>query len=257
MVGEEKIKPTKVNFLMQSTPKGLVLLSSWLASSGYSYELQQRYRSGGWLKSIGRGAMIRNGDPLILSGAIAALQKQANLNIHIGGRSAFELLGMAHYLQLNAEEATLFVTDQAFLPQWFLKNKWNKRTKIFSTSIFHDDEIGYSDYQDGELIMKVSNAARAIVECLSLCPDHFPLTEAFELMEGLTTLHPVQVQTVLENCKSIKAKRLFLHFAEKAGHRWTSYLNREKIDLGRGIRSLAGKGTYSSKYQLVLPKELV
>jgi hypothetical protein len=257
MVKETIIKTTKINRLMQNTPKGLVLLSSWLASTGYSYELQQRYRTGGWLRSIGKGAMIKTGDALVLSGAIAALQKQANLNVHIGGRSALEMLGIAHYLQLNDEEITVFVANQSSLPMWFTKTMWDKKVKIFNASLFHYIEVGLVDYKDGELTMKISNAARAVMECLSLCPNLFSLTEAYELMDGLSTLHPVQIQSVLANCKSIKAKRLFLYFAEKAGHNWSFYLNREEIDLGTGVRSLANEGAYDSKYQLVLPKELV
>ena len=104
MVTEIEIKKSKINRLIQSTPKGLVLLSPWLVSEGYPYELQQRYRTGGWLKSIGRGAMVKSGDSLSLSGAITALQKQENPNIRIGGRSALELLGLAHYLQINSAE---------------------------------------------------------------------------------------------------------------------------------------------------------
>jgi hypothetical protein len=65
-----------------------VALSSWLMKSGYSFDLQKRYRESGWLESIGTGAMIRAGDRVDWEGAIYALQKQAGLNIHPGGRSA-------------------------------------------------------------------------------------------------------------------------------------------------------------------------
>jgi hypothetical protein len=120
-----------------------------------------------------------------------------------------------------------------------------------------DSAVGLTDYQDGELTMKISNAARAMMECLSLCPNQFPLTEAYELMEGLATLRPAQVQTLLEECKSVKVKRLFLYFAERAGHSWFKYINTKPIDLGNGARSLVNEGAFVPKYQLVLPKELV
>jgi hypothetical protein len=79
MVEQDEIKTSKINRLMQQLPKGLVLLPTWLLSEGYSYGLQQRYRTSGWLKSIGKGAMIRSGDTLVLSGAIAALQQQVGM----------------------------------------------------------------------------------------------------------------------------------------------------------------------------------
>ena len=257
MIKEEQIKQTKINRLIQSTPKGLVLLSPWLASEGYPYELQQRYRTGGWLKSIGKGAMVKTGDSLVLSGAITALQKQANLNVHIGGRSALELLGLAHYLQVNTQETTVFVESKTPMPLWFTNNQWDTKLKIFTTSLFKEKEVGLTDFQDGELTMKISNAACATMECLSLCPHQLPLTEAYELVEGLTSLRPAQVQTLLEQCKSVKVKRLFLYFAERAGHSWVKYIDTKQIDLGSGVRSLANEGTFVTKYHLVLPKEIV
>jgi len=55
---------------------------------------------------------------------------------------------------------------------------------------------------------------------------------------------------------STKVKRLFLHFAEKANHRWFKYLDIRKINLGVGNRSLVESGVLVAKYKLVLPNEL-
>ena len=76
-------------------------------------------------------------------------------------------------------------------------------------------------------------------------------------MEGLATLRPNQAQELLEDCKSIKAKRLFLYFAERVGHSWFNYIDQTKIDLGSGNRSIVPNGILVPKYSLVLPKELV
>jgi hypothetical protein len=251
-----KINQSKISRLMQEYPKGLVLLSSWLVSEGYPYELQQQYRKSGWLKSIGNGAMLKSNDPFLLSGALAALQSRANINIHLGGRSALELNGIAHYLQLNSPEATLFAPGKTKLPSWFINNKWDAVYKISRITLFNSDSVGLADYQNAGISMKISSSGRAMMECLSLCPNEFSLTEAYELMEGLSTLRPKQVQELLESCKSIKTKRLFLYFAERAGHSWFKYIDKTKIDLGSGNRSLAHHGVLVSEYNLVLPKEL-
>jgi len=247
---------TKINNLMQSLPRGSVLLPSWLLSQGYSYELQQCYRKGGWLKSIGKGAMLKSGDPFVLAGAISALQNIENLNIHIGGRSALELQGLAHYLQINSYETTLFISGRTKLPLWFTENDWNTKTTVFRLSLFEDETVGMTDFQEGELIMKISNPARAMMECLALCPEKFPLLESYELMEGLGALRPAKVQELLESCKSVKVKRLFLYFAEKTNHSWFKYLDISKIDLGVGNRSLVESGVLIAKYKLILSKEL-
>lgn len=250
-------KGTKINRLIQSLPKGSVLLPSWLLSQGYSYELQQNYRKSGWLKSIGKGAMIKSGDTPVLAGALSALQNVLNINIHIGGRSALELQGFAHYLQVKSPTTTLFMNSRKKLPLWFTENDWNTKIEIYRTILFKDETVGMLDFRDGELTMKISDPARAIMECLALCPDKFPLTESFELIEGLVSLRPTKVQEILENCMSIKVKRLFLYFSEKANHAWFKYLDLSKIDLGAGNRSLAKGGLLVKKYKLVLPKEIV
>lgn len=250
------INRSKINKLMQEYPKGLVLLPSWLVSKGYPYELQQQYRKGGWLKSIGKGAMLKSEDPLILVGALAALQFQAGINIHLGGRSALELQGISHYLQLASPEATLFAPGKVKLPVWFTSNQWDAEYKLLKMSLFKNDSVGLVERQDSGIEMNISSTGRAMMECLSLCPKEFALTEAYELMEGLSTLRPKQVQELLEACKSIKVKRLFLYFAERAGHSWFKYIDKATIDLGSGNRSLASNGVLIPEYSLVLPKEL-
>jgi len=241
---------------MQADPKGLVLLSSWLVTNGYSHELQQQYRRSGWLKSIGKGAMLKSGDPYLLSGALAALQTQANMSIHVGGRTALALQGHAHYLQLATSEVTLYTPGSTKLPKWFLTNKWDSDYTLFNVTLFKNDDVGLIDYLDSGLPMQIATTCRSMLECLSICPKEFSLMEANELMEGLTTLRPKHVQELLEECTSIKTKRLFLYFAERAKHSWFKYIDISKIDLGSGNRSLVENGSLVTKYMLVLPKEL-
>lgn len=200
--------------------------------------------------------MLKSGDPFVLTGALSALQNIENLNIHVGGRSALELQGFAHYLQINSYETTLFVNGRAKPPLWFTNNDWNTKISLFHLSLFNNENLGMIDFKDGELTMKISNVDRAVMECLALCPDKFPLQEGYELMEALNSLRPSKVQELLEDCKSIKAKRLFLHFAEKANHSWFKYLDISKIDLGVGNRSLVESGVLVPKYKLVLSREL-
>lgn len=256
MAERAKTNYSKLCKIMQEYPKGLVLLSSWLVSEGYSYELQQQYRKSNWLRSIGKGAMLKSNDPFLLSGAISALQFQSNMHIHYGGRSALELQGNTHYLRLTSYEATLFAPGQTKLPFWFVNNKWDTDYQIFKLSLFKNDSVGLADYPDTLIKMKISNLGRAMMECLALCPNDFSLIEAYELMEGLSTLRPKQVQELLEECKSIKVKRLFLYFAERIGHSWFKHLDQTKIDLGSGNRSLTHNGILIPKYKLVLIKEL-
>jgi hypothetical protein len=104
--------------------------------------------------------------------------------------------------------------------------------------------------------IKVSGAARALMECLYLAPLKQELMECFELMEGLNNLPPKQVQALLENCQSVKVKRLFLYMAEKANHSWFKHLDLTRLDLGSGKRSIVKNGVFIGKYGITVPKEL-
>ncbi|HEX9971507.1 MAG TPA: type IV toxin-antitoxin system AbiEi family antitoxin domain-containing protein, partial [bacterium] len=79
--------------------------------------------------------------------------------------------------------------------------------------------------------------------------------EASHLMENLATLRPQLVQQLLEQCNSIKVKRLFLYFAEKHDHEWFNHLNKNKINLGSGKRVVVKNGKLDKKYQITVLSE--
>jgi hypothetical protein len=247
----------KIKNILTKYPNGLVLQSAFLEREGYSYVLQQHYRKSGLLRLIGKGAMLKSDNDFLIFGALASLQQQSSSSVHIGGRTALALLGQAHYLQVNMQSVSLFKEPKNDLPKWFLSNQWDLGFEVFNISLFEDKATGYKEYESNGLTLKISNPARALMECLSQCPDKFSLVEGYEIMENLLTLRPAVVQTLLEQCKSIKVKRLFLHFAEKVGHSWFENLDTSKIELGKGVRRIVPNGKYVSKYELMLPEELV
>ncbi|MDE3016589.1 MAG: type IV toxin-antitoxin system AbiEi family antitoxin [Pseudomonadota bacterium] len=249
------VEQTKINQLLATMPPGTVVLSSWLARQGYSVDLQKRYRKSRWLESIGDGAMVRTGESVDYSGALYALQKQAGLYVHAGGRTALSLLGKAHYLQLAPAWAVLFGGKGEVLPKWFRNHDWKTAIEYHATSFLPGD-LGLEDFEVKNFSIKISSVARAMMECLYLAPQKQELLECLELMEGLNNLRPALVQQLLEQCASIKVKRLFLYLAEKAGHEWLQHLDLQKIDLGKGKRSLVKNGIYVPKYQITVPKEL-
>lgn len=246
---------TKINHLLAATPPGTVVLASWLAEHGYSPDLQKRYRKSQWLESIGTGAMARAGDAVDYYGALYALQNQAGLHVHPGGRTAMSLLGKAHYLELSPARAVLFGGAAETLPKWFRDHDWKIAIEYYSSSFLPED-AGLQDFEVKNFTIKISSSARAMLECLYLAPQNQELLECFELMEGLNNPRPALVQQLLEQCSSIKVKRLFLYLAEKAGHEWLQHLDLQKIDLGKGKRSLVKNGVYVPKYRITVPKEL-
>ena len=246
---------TKINQLLSEQPQGVVLQSSWLAREGYSIDLQKHYRKSNWLQSIGRGALVRTGDHVGYEGAVYALQKQSGITVHPGGRTALSILGKAHYLELAANRVVLFGNSSEKLPAWFRNHDWGVKVDYHGTS-FLPSTMGLIEVELKNFSIKISGAARALMECLYLAPQKQELMECFELMEGLNNLPPKQVQALLENCQSVKVKRMFLYMAEKADHVWFKYLDIKNVDLGKGKRSIVKNGLFVDKYGITVPEEL-
>lgn len=241
--------------LMKLWPDGTIMTSSKLKELGYSFELQKQYRESGWLTSIGSGAMKKMGDKVEYLAGINALQSQLHLKVHPGGRTALALQGKAHYLELGTATVFIFGDYGVRLPKWFQNYGWESDIS-YDTTQFLPYEIGLTEYDFSNITVHISSPERAILECLYLTPAKQDLMECLALMEGLNNLRPNLVQKLLENCKSIKVKRLFFYLADKCGHFWFSYLKPEKIDLGTGVRSMGKTGKYVEKYQIIVPPEL-
>lgn len=247
-------KETKINKILQSCPPGTVLLSSWLTSQGYSLDLQKYYKKSHWLTSLGTGAAIRAGDKVDYFGGLYALQTQAGLSAHIGGRTALSLTGRGHYVDFTGGRTILFGGAKEKLPMWFRNRDWGTRIDYYATSFLPAD-MGLVDLERPGFNVKVSGVARAMLECLYLAPQHQEFYECYELMEGMSDLRPKIVQELLENCSSVKVKRLFLYLADKFKHEWLEFVNLSKVDLGSGTRSLVKNGVFIDKYKITVPKE--
>jgi hypothetical protein len=248
------ISKSKLNQLLSSTPKGGVLLTSWLKTNGYSPDLVKRYRSSGWLECIGFGANIRSGDTVDCFGALYSLQDQCGSSIHVGARSALSIQGKSHYLEFNAKKITLFAANEdRRMPAWFKNFDWGTEVELHSSNFLPHD-LGLLNFPIKEFSVKISGEIRALMECLYLVPNYQELIECYELMESRNNLHPKKVQELLCNCNSIKVKRLFLYLAEKAGHEWFNYLDLSNIDLGAGKRKIVENGVLDKKYKITVPQ---
>lgn len=234
---------------------GTVYVAAWLESRGISRALQQRYRTSGWLETVGTGAFKRPSEQVTWQGGLYALQAQVGLPIHAGALTALALQGFAHYVRLGAEAVFLFSPPKTNLPAWFRNRDWGQKIHHCKTSILPLD-LALADYQAGAFSIKISTPERAILECLHLAPNTVDLVECYQVMEGLTTLRPKLLQPLLEQCGSVKVKRLFLYMAEKAGQDWLKDLDRSKFNLGAGARTVTKGGVYVSRYGLTLPEEL-
>lgn len=248
---EEKLKR-----LLDSHLPGTAYVAAWLEGRGISRDLQAYYRKSGWLETVGTGAFKRPSEQVTWQGGLYALQEQNGLAVHAGALTALALQGYAHYVRLGAETVFLFSPPKINLPAWFRNRDWGQKIHHCKTSVLPSG-LALADYRAGAFSVKISTPERAILECLHLAPDTVDLVECYQVMEGLTTLRPKLLQPLLEQCSSVKVKRLFLYMAEKAGQNWLKDLDTSKFDLGAGARTITKGGVYVSRYGLTVPEALV
>lgn len=245
---------TKINNMRQQTPSNGILLTSWLEKSGFSRNEVSNYMKSGWLRRISTGVYQFIGDTPSLYGILASYQRQSGLKYHIGAASALELKGFSHYIAMGKPTAVVFSPVKPPLPKWLNDADLDMNLVEVSSKVLGTAGIEQLDYQG--LTLTVSSPERAIMECILLSPARYDLMDVYYLMEMLTSLRASLVQRLLEDCTSVKVKRMFLYMAEKSHHRWFTKLDLSRISLGSGIRSFVKGGVKIPAYDIVIPKEL-
>ena len=243
-----------MNLLSHHVP-GTVLLASWLKKNGISRDLQQYYLKSGWLQSYGTGAFKRPNENIRWTGALNSIQRQTELSVHVGGLTSLSFQGLSHYVRMEKEPLYLFSPQYVKLPKWFLNQAWSNQIAHVKTKFLPANSALFEFSLDG-LKLQISSPERAILECLYLLPDRFDMMECYQIFEGLSNLRPKILQELLENCNSIKVKRLFLYMASKANHQWLDFVDQSRIVLGSSDRVIVKGGIYISEYKISVPKEL-
>ena len=231
----------------------MVATSDWLNKQGLDKRSAYQYENNNWLESIGTGAYKRYGENISWEGALYAIQKQLKLDVHVGGRTALELLGKSHNINFNLNQSFLFTSSKANLPKWFKTHNWQSNLTLIKTQ-FLDPDTALKELDMGNFKLQISSPERAILEALFLVPKQQDFQECYYLMEGLMDMRPKVLQSLLEECKSIKVKRLFLFMADKAKLPCLKKLDLCRIHLGSGKRVIVPGGNFDSQYQITYPK---
>lgn len=245
----------KLNRLLSNWQKGTVRMSVSLKADGYSDDLLLKYTKSKWLLSFGFGAYKLYNDDIEWFGGLYALQKELNSTIHVAGKSALLLNGLAHNITSDLMTVDLFHNDNKYLPKWFLAHKWNVTLAITKTGKYGSNYSRFlSDVMLKGINIKVSSPELAIMELLLEVPKSESYKEADLIMEGLTTLRPKIVSELLLQCKSVKVKRLFMHLSEKHNHSWVKKLKLSDVNFGTGKRLIVRNGMLAPKYLITVPK---
>lgn len=250
----------KLNFLLKSAPDAGLLTARYLQVHGISSKLAWWYVQSGWLERVADGVYKLAGASIKWPSVPHALLNQLELPVHVGGKTALELLGKSHYLPMGfgQQAIQLFSPAGVKLPEWVnSSDSWKEQFKLYSTKMFAKQyslpATLITRVVDGVELM-LSSPERAALEICYGVPKVVSFAEAAQCFEGLTRLRPNVVQPLLENCQHIKAKRLFLYFSERYQHEWLNVLDMSKVNLGKGKRVIAGGGVFNKKYSIAVPK---
>jgi hypothetical protein len=271
-----------LNRLERELPEGLLAHSAWFRKQGYSRQLLNHYVSAGWLEQPARGLFRRPRGTLSWQQVVISLQTILLGDPHIvGGRTALELQGYAHFLPQKTKEVHLYGPRP--LPNWLDKLPLDVRfVHHNSRKLFKNDPITYGisslqmnvfthvgasndplqrglTYQPWgpwDWHMTLSTPERAILELLVELPEHESFHQVDKLTEGLSNLSPRRLQKLLADCQSVKVKRLFFFFADRHKHAWLKQLKKKEIDLGTGNRMLVKGGKLDRTYQITVPEDL-
>lgn len=230
-------------------------MSRWLEAQGAYQQLVHEYEKSGWIQRIGQGAYARAGDSVEWTGGLHALQEQMKLPVHAGAKTALQMQGYAHFLPMGkGGNVSLFGSPGTRLPAWFRQYDWGVEFRYITTKLFADDpSAALTKKQLATYAITVAAPERAIMEVLYLVPAEASFEEAGLLMESLTTLRPRLVQSLLEQCHSVKVKRLFMFLAESHNHGWVRRLDLSKVDFGKGKRMIVKGGRLDTKYNITVP----
>lgn len=274
---------TKLNWLEEHLPEGLLVDAAWLEKHGYSSSLRTQYVAAGWLQQPVRKVYARPTHnlpyrgPLRWQQVVISLQTILGHSLVVGGRTALELQGYGHYL--TAEERDIHLYGRQSPPNWLFKLPLKTHfiyhhdrrlfrnlpvTKGLDSLTFdlatnqarQNDFSVQQSWGQWDWPLTLSTPERAVFELLDELPERESFQHVDKLVEGLANLRPRRLQKLLEDCRNIKVKRLFLFFADRHRHSWLRQIDKTKIDLGKGKRMLVKGGTFDPTYQITVPKDL-
>lgn len=258
-------KGKKLKWLLGTVPPGYLVDSKWLGAHGIGRRSSYDYVAAGWLERLCSGVFRRPIGPgsdgftsVEWKSALLSAQRLMGYRFHLGGVTALHLAGHEHHLRIGGEETVWVYGD---VPTWLEKIDLTAQLEKRTAGLFTDRELGLSPRvaEDSatpwwKQSLGTSEPERAVLEMLNELPSRLSFDSVGDTFESLGSLRPQLLTALLQDCRRVKVKRLFLVFAERSKHAWFNYLDSEAMDLGRGDRSLVKGGKLHSKYRITVPK---
>ena len=249
--------------LITALPVGLVASRHWLTESGCAERSIDNWLLSGRIRAIYPGVYVRPDTKLTWQGLVISLPRLFRAEVHVGGMSALDLFGMNHYLPLG-DHKTVHLYSATYCPNWLKKVLamvpnvdfvWHSTKRLWVNPL---DEALFRDWiwREELPVLHVASAELAFLEILEMVPKQCGFSAVDELMQGLSTLSPRRLQSVLRQCESVKAKRLFFWLSDRHKHTWRAELDPSKFMLGSGKRVIHKEGRLNKSYQITVPRDM-
>lgn len=244
--------------LVSQLPEGQVVDRAWLMEKGFSRPRVDAFIRSGVLQAVARGVYRRPGPPLKWQHLLYSLRELGH-DLHVGGLSALQQQGLSHYLALSDKNAIQLHCLTA-LPSWLPKVEGDftftqHKFKLFGSlpeSALLNQPFGHWDWP-----IPYATPELALLELAAEVSNNADFSQLDKLFDSAVNLRPILLQSLLSSCGQVKAKRLFLWFAQRHQHAWFNALKVDGVDLGSGKRMIVSGGVLDKRYQITVPKELV
>ena len=235
--------------------EGLLVDRAWLQDHRFDRPAVDYYLRSGKLEAVAHGVYRKPGPALKWQNVVYSLS-ELGYQVHVGHLSALGFHGFSHYLELGDNAEVRLYGDKP-LPGWINDVQDMSRLIAMKRSPFTDFELGTEDVPFGTWDWPVRYAVpeRAFLELTSTASSEEDIGRARLMMEGAGNLRPGLLQSLLSQCRQVKAKRLFLWMAREQGHSWYKHIDQAKIDLGSGKRQIVQGGVLDDEFLITVPRK--
>lgn len=141
--------------------------------------------------------------------------------LHVGGKTALSWRGVRHNLSPH-ERMNLWGDAPWNLPEWFISRFPSSYVakSLFAKKLPAD--FGLQPLPETPNGPLVSVPERALLEMLSEVGVRQGVEEARNIMEGVRSVRPDVLETLLKNCLRVKVIRLCVQWAEESNLDWAA-----------------------------------
>jgi len=201
--------------LWEILPTGYITTNTALSEAGFTVHQIDNYLKAGDIELLFSGVYKSPDTTLSWEGAVASFARLGE-DTSVGALNSLEHAGHGHYPTTSQHQTHFMYTYSRRVHLWFNKVLPNLKVvtrkharllnkKQYTAVFFHHT----NSYKKPAIELWQSKPELAILEFLQGVPKQASFELADLLIQGLTTLSPKRLDSVLMCCNNIRVKRLF------------------------------------------------